>query len=299
MRDDLNKLLCEHERYHSSDKFSNYRHRKSFKHEDEDGEIGGRESMQTRYRQDGFQKEFSENLNPLWGIIRKSVGKKWDNFYSELCKKFNMRSVINDHILQHLYQKVEVNTFFKNGEIWVKPKYNKIQPLNGYHCEYYVDPRDGIIKANKHYKSYKKGYEERKKQRELDLMKVKRVIDKDNVLHLIDGVWYHFTLEDVPKGEVVYACPGDRHTLKFKPNLWSNKEKSWDEMSITEQARFGVPRLVGNFAKDLLTGELMVSKVGTNFGRHKYIESQRYHATKQTASHKLLKKAGIAGIAGI
>lgn len=131
MREDLNKLLCERERIGHSDRYGSYRRLKHFKDESdiEDSDelftgVGSshRESMKIRYGYD--TKSFNENLNPLYGFIHKSVGKKWDKIYSEICKVFDKRSVINQHILIHLFQKVETKDIVvgTNGKLWYRPK---------------------------------------------------------------------------------------------------------------------------------------------------------------------------------
>ena len=154
MRLDLNKLLCERERHRSTNKHRPYRRMKKFQpHLDPDGDIHAKkqEGMRWRYGWDG--KDFNENLSPLRGQIRKALGKRFDKFYSELCKVFDKRSVINQHILLHLDQELERKDVFvgKDGRLWVHHLYGSDVPIWKSGVEYFVDPRNGIIRRNKYY----------------------------------------------------------------------------------------------------------------------------------------------------
>ena len=295
MKADLNKELCEHERTRSWDKYHNYRHIKKFDSEDEDGELGGREGMRARYANVWHNKEFSENLNPLWGAVRNAVGKPWNKFYSELCQTFDKRSVINQHILTHLFQVVAVNTYVGNdGKVWVNDRYSGDNPLTKAYCEYYVDPVTGILKKNKYYKSYRHAQRQLAANKRAEEAKVKRVIDKDNVLHFIDGVWYHFTMANVPESTVTYIKP--LGVEEFKPNTHLKRAKSWEELSDFEKARFGVPHVHGDVL-DVFTNQRVVKTLKNSLRGHRgafsVAQADRYHATKKTASHAILKKAGL------
>jgi len=210
MREDLNKLMCEHERARSSDNYGNYRHLKDYDVAgdiDNDGEpfagvsSGYRESMKARYA--GGSKSFSENLNPLFGFIRKSVGKPWDDVYSEICKGFDKRSVINQHILIHLFQYVEIKgvTIGNDGKLWYRPtqfySWRDAQLLSESHVEYYVDPRDGILKKNHDHKTHgqvHRLFQERLKEEEA---KVRRVISETTEVRKLHGCWFEIKFEDI------------------------------------------------------------------------------------------------------
>lgn len=211
MREDLNKLLCERERLRHWDHYSNYRHLKKYEErfdiEQEDDEpftgvgSGHRESMKHRYGYD--DKPFNENLNPLWGFVHKSVGKKWDKVYSEICKVFDKRSVINQHILVHLFQKVETK-FIRagaDGKLYYENQYTwrtdqRLVPLKESSIEYYVDPRDGILKYNHSRLTYRQEAQLRRKEREKEEAKIKRVINKETELHKINSSWFEVKFEE-------------------------------------------------------------------------------------------------------
>ena len=125
---------------------------------DDDGEpftgvsSGHREGMRLRHNIRGDTKSLNENLNPLWGFVHKSVGRPWNKVYGEICAVFDKRSVINQHILVHLEEHVEINTFEgEDGQLYFHPGYGQATPATHWNVRYYVDSRDGILKLNKHY----------------------------------------------------------------------------------------------------------------------------------------------------
>lgn len=206
MRGDLNKLLCERERLGHGMDYGEHRqsrsHDEKFDCEFDDEPFTGvgsghREGMKRRYGYD--TKQFNENLNPLWGFIRKSVGKKWDRVYSEICSVFDKRSVINQHILIHLEQKVEINDIRvgADGKLYVFSPYrwhyqreHGLTALRESSIEYYVDPRDGILKYNHQRLTYRQENRLNAAKRAKEEAKVRRVVDKFTELHLIKGVWF-------------------------------------------------------------------------------------------------------------
>ncbi len=312
MRPDFSKLLVERERIHHADHYHNYRNVKGPKGAWDDDEVGGRESMRIRYNHGYDRKSFNENLNPLKGWLRSCLGKKWDKCYSELRTMFDARSVVNQHILEHLYQYVEVNTKVVDGVVMVLDGYNGSRgyvPLKKRHYntrwpEYYVCPKDGTLKSmhKPSRRSVVKQQEAEKKAKELA---VKRYISDTEVLHFIDGIWYHFDMLPIPEARIVYEKPYGVDIFKtgyqFLGTPNSRREKTWDELNQAERERFGLPRVVGGTARDEFTNNVVyrdqrgVVHLGKNWmnPRRDRIVQTHYHANKKTASKKQLKQAGI------
>lgn len=308
MRSDFNKLLVERERIHHADHYHHYRNVKGPKGAWDDDEVGGRESMRVRYNHGYDRKHFNENLNPLWGWLRSCLGKKWDKCYSELCKTFDKRGVINAHILEHLWHEVEKNTFVnEDGRVmFIDGSYsssNGQKPIKECRKDYYICPKDGTLKkTNKQpRRSIIKQQEAEKKAQQLA---VKRVLNDKEVLHLIDGVWYHFDLVPIPDVRVVFEKPygidifniGYRHLST--PN--SRREKTWDELNQVERERFGRPRVIGGVAYDEFTGNTVYRNqkghvlYGGVRSYSKYAQQATvYHTNKKTANKKQLKQAGL------
>lgn len=228
MRKDLNKQLCERERSQHDDHYGFYRHSK--KHNqvlEADGDDGldepftgvgatPLESMKARHG----TKSFNENLRPLYGFIHSRCGRPWDAIYSEICEVFDKRSVINQHILIHLNQYVEIKTISvdDNGNLWYRSEYSSIHSkpelLKNSQVQYYVDPRDGILYRNKDYKTYGQRNREYNAKRKLEEAKVKRVISDTLELHCFDGIWYEIEYKEI-EGETVTKMIDYPHRRNF------------------------------------------------------------------------------------
>ena len=287
MRDDFSKVLVERERHRHGDHFTNYRHLKVFK--DQELYYGGREGMKVRYNHGYDRKSFNENLNPLRGWLRSCIGKKWDKCYSELRKKFDARSVVNNHILEHLFDYIETNTFVGDkGQVLFHASGYRAEkgplPIKQCYKDYYVCPKDGTLK-----KTQKIPRRSILKQKEAETiaesLKVKRVLDDGSELHLVNGIWFHFTFAILPVAKVVYQRPYG--VTSFECGGWGKKVlKTWDELNESERARHGRPVYDVQGVTDLLTGKRVVPST---------YNTQRYAITKQTASNKILKQLSIDG----
>lgn len=66
-----------------------------------------KESMRKPHRD---RKELNENLSPLYRFLEKSVGRKWDDVYSEITENLNPNNAVQYHILQHLKWYVDEKT---------------------------------------------------------------------------------------------------------------------------------------------------------------------------------------------
>ena len=195
MRSDLNKLLCERERHRSSDSHRYYRRAKKWNARiNPDGEdpVVRQEGIARRYGYNG--KDFNENLNPLYGVVRKAVGRPYSRFYSELCKVFDKRSVINQHILQHLEQYLETKAVYVDGQGKLRvrlPYWHAVGDLllKESSVEYYVDPRDGLIKRNKPV-SWRTVLRANAARDAAKKAKVYRRLDDGRELRWVNGTWF-------------------------------------------------------------------------------------------------------------
>lgn len=188
MRKDFNKLLCERERYGSDQSFRQVRQNKKFNNFEEGPT---RESMKKRHKVTMKEKSFGENLRPLYRFIEKNVGRKWDAVYSELCSTFDMRSVINQHILVHLW-------------FWVDAG-NKTASRWSMGSEFLVND-SGILVRNPEWVSWRTKAKESAKKRAEEEFKIRRIIDENTELRRRkDGVWFVCTMAKTPKTRT-YSC---------------------------------------------------------------------------------------------
>lgn len=257
------------------------------------------------------EKEFNENLSPLRGFIHKSVGRPWDKVYSEICTNFDKRKVVNAHILQHLFQYVELEIYIIDGKPHTMKKHRRgegFEPIAGQRfVEWYVDPRDGILKYNK--QKYSKAKENRRGAAELiqSQKAVWRKIDEDNHLFKVNDVWFHYTVVDRPPQVTEYHEP-----QKWNPPLrgWAseaeaalhpNGHRRWNSLSAKDKEAQGVAVLVNAQVKEHSPPEVPGMAASAYYGRfyrvNALIPAHRYFNSAQTASHKILKAAGLDGTA--
>ena len=256
MRPDLNKVICEHERRGSRDSYRQVRRKKSFALNEDSPAF---ESMKARYGHN--TKRLGEHLNPLYGQVRKAVGRRWDDFYSVFRRNFDTRSVINGHILQHLYDRFEKDCYIKGGEIYVEPSRFRF-PFGGgrlrdqRRVEFYVDPRDGIIKRNPWY-----GYREPVKEVPVTFIE----LDRDHVLRKVEGIWFHFTMADVPPGKWFQDTAGNWRFIGTR--VTDMFDRTYKEDTRRQYNRHG--------------------------GRFRVLKPLRYHAEKRSASKADLRRVGL------
>jgi hypothetical protein len=81
------------------------------------------------------QKFLNENLAPLRRFLHQSVGRPWNDVYSEISQHIRLSSAVQFHILQHIGDFVERNSNDFNS-YWRRPLW--------------VDPADGILKRRAH-----------------------------------------------------------------------------------------------------------------------------------------------------
>lgn len=301
MRDDFAKLLVERPRYGHERSYGEHRHDKS--HKDLELYFGGRESMKKRYDSYGDRKQFNENLNPLKGWLRSAIGKQWDKSYSELREKFDARSTINQHILEHLWDYIETHAFVIDGKVMCHVRYaygseDRIVPIKQGHKDYYVCPKDGTLKV-----SNRVPRKAQKQAREIAQAEAKakvfRVLNAHQHLRFENGVWFVFEVKDVPLGTMEFRKPAHYGT---EPQLFrrgyspTGKMVDWDSLTWLDRERYGTMKIIGTVT-DILSG----AKIYRTATRGQTIVSEagrgKYYFSKFTASHKILKEAGLDGTA--
>ena len=71
-----------------------------------------RVGISASYRDYGYSaKWFTDVLGPLERFLRRSVGRPWNDVYSEMCASLDKRKTTGQHIFDHTEQMVETNCF--------------------------------------------------------------------------------------------------------------------------------------------------------------------------------------------
>lgn len=147
MRQDMHRKLIERGRWGSS-WLKNERvkaERQALQRARATGDYEGlcaRTPMRPRRR---LRKSPSETFGPLVAFLRTQVGRPWDNVYSEIRQNIDPSSVIDMHIMQHLFD-------FVRREVWIDDQKHVWRRCwqgpaelfdNG--RTFYVHPRTGML----------------------------------------------------------------------------------------------------------------------------------------------------------
>ena len=306
MRDDFNKLMVERERLGHNMKFADVRNAKGNASFDEDA-VGGKESIHRRRRETFVsRKRFNENLNPLKNFLRVNVGKPWDKVYSEICATFDKRKVINNHILEHLFQYVKLEVYIINGKPHELNKYryrkdegqyDLIEWRSHHYPTYYVDPRDGLLKAPKQGKTKRERQAETDREIRAEQNKVYRRIDDDNHLFLLNGIWWHYTAKTKPPAVAEYHQTPEwtmAQTGSHSPYMLS---AMWKALPQAEKEKHGKKVMVDPNLRDKIEAP-SVRGFNSYWGRGSTIlPANKYFFKRQAANHKQLKQFGLVGTA--
>ena len=155
-------------------------------------------------------KSLNENLSPLFRFLEKSVGRPWDEVYSEIRENLRLDSSVQYHVVQHLRYAVTLNTFLgDDGHIYegrlssgypgtlkvldVPNRYNKHR--------FYVHPVTKILcqspwLTNKDRKDNREG------------TNTKLFYSEYRQFRLIDGNWKVVELAEIPYGAPEFAPSG-------------------------------------------------------------------------------------------
>ena len=317
MRRDLNKLLTERPRVRHNEGY--HQVRRVHRNRIDDDEYGGRESMRLRPNLVGDRKRPRETLTPLFRWLNSCVGKNWNTCYSELCENYDVRSPANKVIFDHLWDRVEKHAFIDGDAVMVVDNFSRFRRHHSFPKDiipiqqmgwkdFYICPKDGTLKKIHHGLGHKarrakQAAEQTEKQRATF-----RKLNDQEVLRLIDGVWYHFDLLPIPSARVVYVKPPLRDVfyVSYRSIMWHDDTlggtpRSWDELSECQRERVGTLTVIGETAKDEFTGQMVFcDQHGVIRGvSHQNTITRNgdgaclYHANRRTASKKQLKLAGI------
>lgn len=95
----------------------------------------------------GYTKHLNENLAPLVRYLRRQVGRRWDEVFSEICARLDTGSTVKMHVRQHLEDFVMIRiSRGRRGELLHNGRVLTPNTLTSWRAEFFVDPEDGILK---------------------------------------------------------------------------------------------------------------------------------------------------------
>jgi len=147
-------------------------------------------------------KELNENLAPLRRFIQSRVGRRWDDVYSEISENLKVTSAVQQHVRDHVEDFVAVRTRMVNGEIWITSRWGSPHPLREGWKEFYVDPRDGILRVNEHRETYTQRQKRYREQRKAEEAATIRSTKDGKEYRKLGGIWYEVIWDQVPPPSV-------------------------------------------------------------------------------------------------
>lgn len=226
MRSDMAKLLTEAERYGSSLPSVKWGKRLKYDpnsdYEDEITRAPMSRKGQGRHNKVGWYggKELSDVLNPLYGYLRKQIGRPWDDVYSELCQNLDRRSVSGNHVFQHLWGFVERYCYVEDDVAYdnIAHRWIEKSTVDGM----YVHPETGILCEQLHpsRKQYEEKLRERTRQKEAEISFVKeKRIDAFSAHKRIEGIWYYTAAYDIKHEGLTHIPPSWNPESKLIPEI--------------------------------------------------------------------------------
>jgi hypothetical protein len=179
------KLLTEAERYGSKNRSQKWGKRFKYNPDSDYDDQPYRASM-SRHRQDDCGKNLSDVLNPLKGYLHKSVGRHWDDVYSEICQNLDRRSVTGLHVFTHLWQFVAKNTVMCiDGKVreWAGGGGYLTEPYN-----YYIHPYTGIL-CDSGYSGWREWRRSNRTRKEKPVTEIR--LSDIGRYEKFDGIWYY------------------------------------------------------------------------------------------------------------
>ena len=148
----------------------------------------------------GWTKSLNENLTPLRRYLEAQVGRPWDKVWSEICKNLKPLNTVQQHVRDHIPDFVAIKTSLKDGEVWVLDRWSG-GPLKDSHMKLFVDPKSGLLRRNKHWRSWAAKRKAATAKEAQAAEKRRRIVSKTKQYHLLDdGGWWEVTLAAAHSG---------------------------------------------------------------------------------------------------
>lgn len=195
MRQDMSKVIVERPRRPSYDGSGARRGRRL----DEDLLVS-KEGMRAPHVRHWGGKELNENLAPLVRFLRSRVGQRWDAVYSEISQHLRATNAVQQHVRDHLDDFVATRVREVNGELWVSDY--GFRPLAESWRTFYVDPRDGILRENRSYRSRMSRLREQREAERAQQAALVHVAKDGTEYRKVNGIWYQVEWETVPEPRV-------------------------------------------------------------------------------------------------
>lgn len=158
-------------------------------------------------------RSLNENLAPLRRYLHAQVGRPWNTVFSEICAGIDRRNTVQQHIHQHIGDFIAIHVEARRGQ-WVDlaDRWRSFRPDSGMSQELYVDPRTGLIRRNKNYRSWRQYTAARRRRERAETTARRRVVDERTVLLRLDDIWYRVEVATLPQARAAgHFDDGEAH----------------------------------------------------------------------------------------
>ncbi len=145
-------------------------------------------------------RSLNENLAPLRRYLHAQIGRPWNKVFSEICVGIDRRNTVQQHIHQHIRDFIAVDVDICEARLVdLSARRGFLRPDSAISQELYVDPRTGLIRPNKGYRSWRHGAAERHRREQAEIATRRRMVDEHTFLLLLDDVWFRVEVDVLPK----------------------------------------------------------------------------------------------------
>jgi hypothetical protein len=163
-------------------------------------------------------RALNENLNPLRRYLGSQVGRPWNKVYSEIAENIDRRNTVQQHIYQHIDDFIAIHVELREGGRLVDLTHHLYSDGNVTQG-LYVDPRTGLIRVNKNYRSLRRRWQEREQAKQAEIDARRRVLDaKTQLLHLA-GEWFEVKVAPLPRESVSTVFVNGQKKRSRKPEM--------------------------------------------------------------------------------
>lgn len=167
-----------------------------------------RETIRGKWREGFSGKSLNDFLSPVRGFLRKSLGRRWDDVYSEISTFLKPTSVMQRHVLEHVRDYVRTDIVSdEHGHLvdskgcHVRVSYYRQAPT------FYVRPADGTLQLASHMTPdpavmvvprREIGWGLARRRKAYDPFDRDEIPNIDKKYHKKDGIWYRLEFSIVP-----------------------------------------------------------------------------------------------------
>jgi hypothetical protein len=146
----------------------------------------------------------NENLNPLRRYLHAQVGRPWNKVLGEICKGIDRRNTVQQHIHQHIGQFIAIQVAVRHGRL-VNLGARRGLGESGHPISepLYVDPRTGLTRLNRQFRSWKREQAERRERTRIEELARRRALDERTLLLRLDDLWYRVGVDTLPAEHVI------------------------------------------------------------------------------------------------